>query len=96
MPHGAFMSTTTLIIKPADGWTSLYAGPTENPIAIEKSAGASVAYLAISAERPAVTAGHRIANGELKNVVLLDGENLYVRCVDALSPTAENLFIITD
>lgn len=43
-----------------------------------------------------IVAGHAIANSELKNVILVDGESLYVRYVNALSPTAEDLFIIAD
>ncbi|WP_370610885.1 hypothetical protein [Klebsiella aerogenes] len=90
------MSTTTITATPADGWLQLYAGATASPIAVEKASGTSSAYLAIGAAAPDIAAGHAIANSELKNVILGDGESLYVRCVDALSPTAENLFIITD
>jgi hypothetical protein len=90
------MSTTTITAMPADGWLSIYTGPTATPLAIEKSSGTSAAYLAIDSAAPTVAAGHHISNGELKNVVLADGESLYVRCVDGLSPLSENLFIITD
>lgn len=90
------MSTTTITATPADGWLSIYTGPTASPLAVEKASGTSTAYLAIGAAEPEIAAGHAVANSELKNVILADGESLYVRCVDALSPTAENLFIITD
>jgi hypothetical protein len=90
------MSTIPLVVKPVDDWVNLYTGPTDNPIAIEKSAGTSEAYLAIDTVTPEVATGHHINNRELKNVVLKDGESLYVRCIDGLSPTSENLFIITD
>lgn len=90
------MSTSTITATPAEGWLQLYAGATASPIAIEKASGTSSAYLAIGATVPDIAAGHAITNSELKNVILKDGENLYVRCVDALSPTTENLFIITD
>jgi hypothetical protein len=90
------MSTTTVTSTPADNWLNIYTGPTASPIAIEKSTGTSAAYLAISSDTPTVAAGHHISNTELRNVVLADGENLYVRCIDGLSPTSENLFIITD
>lgn len=90
------MSTTTSNLTPAVGWVSIYTGPTDTPIAIEKNSGTSDAYLAIDIATPTVATGHHISNGELKNVVLDDGESLYVRCIDGLSPTSENIFIITD
>ncbi|MES3392460.1 hypothetical protein [Enterobacter hormaechei] len=90
------MSTTTVAATPADGWLSVYTGPTAAPITIEKSTGTSAAHLAIDTAEPAIATGHHIGNGELKNVVLEEGENLYVRCIDGLSPTSENIVTITD
>ncbi|HHI2551349.1 TPA: hypothetical protein ACP41M_001065 [Klebsiella aerogenes] len=90
------MSTINSTVKPSDGWFAIYTGPTANPISIEKNSGTSQAYLAIATATPALTFGHSISAGELKNVVLNDGEKLYVKCVDGLSPSAVNIFTVTD
>ena len=90
------MSTINSTITPADGWFSVYTGPTATPISVEKNNGTSEAYLAISASAPDLTFGHHIKTGELKNVILEAGEQLFVKCVDSLSPSAVNIFSVTD
>lgn len=90
------MSTINSTVKPEDGWFPLYTGPTAKPISVEKSSGSSEAYLAIGTALPVLDFGHSIRNGKLKNVALEAGENLYVKCVDSLSPGANNIFSVTD
>lgn len=90
------MSTKNTMITPFYGWSLLYTGPTENPIAVEKNAGNSEAYLAINTTTPTQSFGHVIHNGQLKNVVLDSGEKLYAKCVEELSPDSINIFSITD
>jgi hypothetical protein len=90
------MSTTSNTeITPSQGWVKIYTGPTDTKIEVEKSTGSSTAYLAIATDTPELSYGHLIVNGQLKGAVLGDGESLYVRCIDALLPSAKNIFTIT-
>lgn len=89
------MATTSITITPADGWVAVYAAAEKKTISVEKVSGSSSAILAIDAAPPLLDTGHSIRNGTLKTAVLLAGENLYVRCTDALAKEDINVFVIT-
>lgn len=90
------MPTTNITVMPSDNWKSVYTGPTETPLAVEKAAGGSTAFFAIATAAPALNYGHPLPIGALRNITLDDGENLYIRCIDGLSPGNSNTFVITD
>lgn len=89
------MVTKTVTLT-AGAWVSVYEGPTAAPLAVELASGGSDALMAISSVAPADNSGHRIVVGKLRNVVLEDGENLFVRAGNAYVAGGQQSLVVTD